>query len=224
MIKLELLKKRSCVAFFKDSCQQKRFIAPSGNFHEALVCVTCWQNTSIAPSASGTHAFGDRFGIDIEEISMKVKDCMKRKVYTVSPGMTVGAAAQTFAEKHIGTLPVVDVQGKLVGLLQLRDLLELVLPDFLRLVDDLDFIHSFGAVEMRTPSAETLARPVSSVMEAPVSVNAESGMLRAVSLLHKHQLHDLPVVDENNVLVGIASRVDLGAAFVANWNVTQGGG
>ena len=119
---------------------------------------------------------------------------------------------------------MVDTQGKLVGLLQLRDLLELVLPDFLKLLDDLDFIHSFGAVEARIPSADVLARPVSSIMEAPISVNAESGLLRAVSLLHKHQLHDLPVVDENNILVGIASRVDIGAAFVAYWNVTQGGG
>jgi len=155
---------------------------------------------------------------------MKVKDCMKRKVYTVSPETSIGAAARTFAEKHIGSLPVVDAQGKLVGMLQLRDLLELVLPDFIKLLDDLDFIHSFGAVEARVPSAEVLARPVSNIMEPPISVNAESGMLRAVSLLHKYQLHDLPVVDENNVLVGIASRVDIGATFVANWNVTQGGG
>ncbi len=154
---------------------------------------------------------------------MRVKDCMKQNVYTIIPLTSIGEAARIFAEKHIGSLPVVDRQGKLVGLLQLRDLLELVLPDFLKLLDDFDFVPDFGAVETRLPSAEVLARPVSKIMQEPVSVEAGSGLLRAFSLLHKHQIHDLPVVDENNVLVGIASRVDVGAAFLSNWNVTQGG-
>ncbi len=154
---------------------------------------------------------------------MKVKNCMKRNVYTVAPDTSIGEAAHLFAKRHIGSLPVVDGDGKLVGLLQLRDLLELVLPDFLKLLDDFDFVPDFGAVETRQLSAEALARPVSTIMHEPISVEAESGLLRAFSLLHKYQLHDLPVVDEKNVLVGITSRVDIGTAFVSNWNVTQGG-
>jgi CBS domain-containing protein len=154
---------------------------------------------------------------------MKVKDCMKHNVFFIASDTTVAAAARLLVEKHIGGLPVVDRQGKLIGLLQLRDLLELVLPDFLKLLDDFDFVTDFGAVETRQPSAEILGSPVSKIMHEPVSVEADSGLLRAFSLLHKHQLHDLPVVDENSVLVGIASRVDVGAAFLSNWSVTQGG-
>jgi CBS domain-containing protein len=154
---------------------------------------------------------------------MQVKDCMKHNVYQISPATTVAEAAQIFASKHVGSLPVVDRQGKLVGLLQLRDLLELVLPDFLKLLDDFDFVPDFGAVEERKPSATTLALPVSKLMQPPVSVEADGGLLRAFSLLYKYQLHDLPVVDAGNVLVGIVSRVDVGTALVNNWNVTQGG-
>jgi CBS domain-containing protein len=33
----------------------------------------------------------------------------------------------------------------------------------------------------------------------------------------KHNLHDLPVVSEDGILVGIASRVDIGAAILAAW-------
>jgi CBS domain-containing protein len=154
---------------------------------------------------------------------MQVKDCMKRNVHTISPTASIRQAAGIFAEKHIGSLPVVDADGRLVGLLQLRDLLELVLPDFLKLLDDFDFVPNFGAVEERIPSAEILARPVSEIMQEPVSVEAESGLLRAFALLRKHQLHDLPVVLKDKELVGIASRVDLGTAVVGNWSVTQGG-
>jgi CBS domain-containing protein len=149
---------------------------------------------------------------------------MKQNVYTVSHSTSIADAAKMFAGKHIGSLPVVDGQGRLVGLLQLRDLLELVLPDFLDLLDNFDFAPDFGAVEERIPSAEVLARPVNTIMQSPISVEMDSGLLRAFSLLHKHQLHDLPVVDDDNILVGIASRVDVGTAFVTNWNVTQGGG
>ena len=155
---------------------------------------------------------------------MKIKDCMKRNVYAVDEHTSIREAAKLFVDKHIGSLPVIDGQGRLVGLLQLRDLLELVLPDFVNLIADFDFVTDFGVIERRIPSNDVLARPVSSIMHAPISVEAESGLIRAYSLLHKHQLHDLPVVDESKALVGIASRVDLGTAFVANWNVTQGGG
>lgn len=154
---------------------------------------------------------------------MKIKECMKRNVYSIGPGNSIREAAQVFAEKHIGSLPVIDFQGKLVGMLELREMIELVLPGFLNLIDDIDFVHSFGAIEKRLPSPEMLSRPVSSIMRPATSVDAESGLLRAASLLHKLQLHDLPVVDENNVLVGIASRVDIGTAIVAEWNTPQGG-
>jgi CBS-domain-containing membrane protein len=153
---------------------------------------------------------------------MKIKDCMKRNVHSISHATNIGQAAKILAEKHVGSLPVVDGLGRLVGLLQLNDLLELVLPDFLKILDDFELVHNFSAVETRIPAREVLARPVSSLMRPPISVPAESGLLRAISIFQKYQLQDLPVVDEHNVLVGIASRVDLGTAFVANWNVKSG--
>jgi CBS-domain-containing membrane protein len=154
---------------------------------------------------------------------MKMKDCMKQTVYAVSDITSIRGAAKMFVENHIGSLPVIDSQRKLVGLLRLHDLLELVLPDFLNLLDNFDFVSDFGEVEARRPSKEVLARPASSIMLAPIAVEAESGLLHAFSLLHKHQLYDLPVVDEKKVLVGIASLVDIGTAFIASWNMTQGG-
>ena len=155
---------------------------------------------------------------------MKIHQCMKHNVVSIRENTTIREAARMFVAKHIGCLPVVDAQGVLVGLLQLRDLLELVLPDFVNLVTDFDFAPDFGAVETRTLDDEILARPVSNIMHPPIAVDAQSGVIRAYSLLHKHQLHDLPVVDAEKHLVGIASRVDIGAAFVSKWNITQGGG
>ncbi len=154
---------------------------------------------------------------------MQVKDCMKHNVYFITPETTIASAARTLAEKHIGSLPVVDASGKLVGLLPLRSLLMTVMPDFVHLVEDFDFVMDFGAAEDRKPDLALLARPVSEIMLDPESVEETSGLMRAFALLHQHQLHDLPVVDAQNRLVGIVSRVDVGAAFLSNWNITQGG-
>lgn len=154
---------------------------------------------------------------------MQIKDCMKQNVFFVTTKTTIADAARVLAEKHIGTLPVVDANGKLVGLLPLRSLLLTVMPDFVHLVEDFDFVSDFGAAEARKPDQALLARPVSEIMLDPESVEETSGLMRAFALLHQHQLHDLPVVDAQSKLVGIVSRVDVGAAFLSGWNVTQGG-
>ena len=155
---------------------------------------------------------------------MNVSDCMKREVVTLPDTATIGQAAALFAARHIGMLPVLDGAGRLVGTLQLRDLLALVMPDFVRLVEDFDFVHDFGVLETQRPAPEVLARPVRQVMQAPISVNETCGLLRAFSTLRHRDLHDLPVVTADNRLVGIASRVDIGTALLANWQAPQPGG
>ena len=152
---------------------------------------------------------------------MNISECMKRDVVSITTSANIGQAAARFAVRHIGMLPVVDATGSLVGILQLRDLLALVMPNFVRLVEDFDFVHDFGAVESRQPSPETLVRPVTEVMQPPVSVEATCGLLRAFAVMREHDLHDLPVVDAAGRLAGIASRVDIGAALLAGWRTPE---
>jgi len=154
---------------------------------------------------------------------MKVRDCMKRQVFSISETASIGEAAALFAEHHIGMLPVLNADGGLVGTLQLRDLLALVMPDFVRLVEDFDFVHDFGALETQRPTPEVLARSVREVMQPPISVNESCGLLRAFSTLRHRDLHDLPIVTAENRLVGIASRVDIGTALLSNWHEARPG-
>ena len=148
---------------------------------------------------------------------MKIKDCMKLNVVSISDSATIGDAAGRLASRHIGMLPVVDSAGRLVGPLQLRDLLAPVMPDFVRLIEDFDFVHDFGVLESRQPSPEAMARSVREVMQPPLAVDENCGLLRAFALLRQHDLHDLPVVAHGDRLVGIASRVDIGTALLAGW-------
>jgi CBS-domain-containing membrane protein len=147
----------------------------------------------------------------------KIHDCMKHQVISIRSSARIGEAVMLMTKNRIGTLPVVDDAGILQGSVQLRDLLALVMPDFVLLVEDFDFVGDFGAVESRKPPPEALVRKVTEVMQPPVSVEETSGLLRAFAVLHQEGLLDLAVVDHAGRLVGIASRVDIGISLLRGW-------
>jgi acetoin utilization protein AcuB len=54
---------------------------------------------------------------------LKVKDIMSKDPFTISPLNTIEDALLLVQEKRVGAFPVVDEQGKLKGILSVRDLL-----------------------------------------------------------------------------------------------------
>jgi CBS domain-containing protein len=142
---------------------------------------------------------------------------MKRNVVSVVPTTTIREAAAIFVKKHIGLLPVVDKNDKPVGIIGMRDLLKLELPDFVNFVADVDFVHDFGAVEETRPAAGKLNKPVKSLMRPVITVEEDCGLLRAYALMLQQNLHDIPVVARDGKLIGIASRVDIGVAILSAW-------
>lgn len=148
---------------------------------------------------------------------MEIRKYMKRNVVSIPETSTIREAASVFVKHHIGLLPIVDKENKLVGVVGLRDLLALELPDFVSFVADVDFVHDFGAVEDTRPSAEVLDNPVTTLMIPAISVPEDSGLLRTYALMLQHGLHDMPVVSADEKLAGVASRVDIGTAILSAW-------
>jgi len=138
-------------------------------------------------------------------------------VVSIPETATIREAAAVLVKHHVGLLPIVNKDKKLAGVVGLRDLLSLELPDFVRFVVDVDFVHDFGAVEDTRPSAEVLDRPVTTLMSPAISVHEDSGLLRTYALMLQHELHDMPVVSADGKLAGDASRVDIGAAILSAW-------
>jgi CBS domain-containing protein len=146
---------------------------------------------------------------------------MKRNVVSIPDTCTIREAAAVFVKAHVGLLPVIDQNNKLIGVVGLRDLLSLELPDFISFIEDLDFVHDFGAVETTRPPAERLDKSIQTLMKPAITVPEDSGLLRAYALLLQHNLHDMPVVSEDGKLVGMASRVDIGTAIVSAWSKVE---
>lgn len=152
-----------------------------------------------------------------------IGDCMKRQVVAVPATATVREAARVVVEKRVGTLPVVDEQGVLIGVARVSDVLGVFMPDFVTLMDDIDFVHDFGAFKNLRPRDVPRAAQmtVGDIMGPAVAVEEECGLLRASATMVKHHMRDLPVVDKEGRLVGIASPVDIAVAFLAAWTAAE---
>ena len=57
---------------------------------------------------------------------LKLSEIMTRKPVTISPGATIGEGAQLMLDNKISGLPVVDGDGKLVGIITESDIFRLV--------------------------------------------------------------------------------------------------
>jgi len=143
---------------------------------------------------------------------------MKRNVISIPETSTIREAAAVIVKKHIGLLPIVDKENKLVGIVGLRDLMNLELPDFVQFIEDVDFVQDFGAVETTHPRAKTIEKPVKSLMRDAITVEEDCGLLRAYALMLQQNLHDMPILSKDGKLMGIASRVDIGVAILSAWS------
>jgi CBS domain-containing protein len=153
---------------------------------------------------------------------MQISDYMKSNVISIPSDSSIRQAAALFVKNHIGLLPVVDRDHKPIGVLGLKDMLSLELPDFVRFIADVDFVHDFGAVETTRPPAETLNKSVVTLMRPPISVQGDSGLLRTYALMLQHNVHDILVVaKDGGKLIGIASRVDIGSAILSTWEKVE---
>ncbi|MEN6523487.1 MAG: CBS domain-containing protein [Anaerolineaceae bacterium] len=151
-----------------------------------------------------------------------IKSCMKRNVISVQSIATIRDAALMMSARHIGLLPVVDQEKKIIGMVGLPDLLNLEMPAFFNLLNDVDFISDFGAVETTRPTAAQIDQPITDIMQPALSVSENCGLLVAYGLMIKHNLSDLPVISKNGTLVGIVSRVDIGSAILSSWKEIEG--
>jgi CBS domain-containing protein len=131
-----------------------------------------------------------------------VSDVMTQDALTVEPGAMVNNAWQTLAEHHVAQAPVVDAQGRVVGLLLRADMAPL------------DLLPEPGAVKQAIDLAR---RPVSEVMVSPVpAVAADTELRRVAAVLLDTGLPGLPVADETGRLIGFISRTDILRAVAAD--------
>ena len=153
----------------------------------------------------------------------EIGNWMKREVVSIGPEASLREAAALIIEKRVGTLPVVNGEGNLVGAMYLTDIVKMFLPDFVAVMDDIDFVHDYG--ELENSSAEDRQRAkllrVADIMTEPEALEEDAGLVHALSVMEKHDIRDL-IVTKDGKLVGIASQVDIGRAFLTEFTKETG--
>lgn len=142
---------------------------------------------------------------------MKVKDIMTKRVVVVSPETAITEVAKLLLEKHINGVPVVDRDGRVVGIICQSDLIaqqkKLPLPSVFNLLDSFIPLRSTAKFEQEVLkiSATTASRAMTA---NPVTVSSETSLEDAATLMVNRNFHTLPVVD-NGILVGIIGKEDI---------------
>lgn len=141
---------------------------------------------------------------------LKAKDIMTKDVVAVSPETTVEELGRIFMEKGVSGAPVVDSDGKIVGIITENDLISknsrLHIPTILRLFDA--FIP-LGTSKLELEIKKMTASTVGEVcIKKVVTIDEETGIDEIATIMDEKKIHLLPVLKEGNV-VGIVGKKDL---------------
>jgi CBS domain-containing protein len=146
---------------------------------------------------------------------MRALDIMTRRVITVNPETPVREAARVFAENHISGAPVVDDEGRLLGMITEGDLLHRseTGTQARRRSWWLEFFSSTR--DLAATYIKENARLVKDVMTVEVIYVKETTPVSEVAdLMERHRIKRVPVLYDGELL-GIVSRANLAKALAS---------
>jgi CBS domain-containing protein len=145
---------------------------------------------------------------------MKVSDVMTRRAICINPEASIVDAIRLMIANHISGLPVVDREGKLVGMVSEGD--------FLRRAElaterhrSVWFDAIFGPAESATEFIHSHGLNVEEVMSRnPAFVIEDTSLTEVVHLMETRRVKRLPVLRGSRV-VGVVSRANLLRALLS---------
>lgn len=123
---------------------------------------------------------------------LRVADLMTIDPIVISDDASIEDAEELLRHNRITGLPVVDLVGRLVGVISQTDLLYLAVPAVRALIRHRDRGIRVGEV-MSSP---------------PVTIESTATVRDAARLMHDERLHRLVAVDERGRPIGVVSAMD----------------
>ncbi|CAO2034235.1 unnamed protein product [Urochloa humidicola] len=120
----------------------------------------------------------------------KLVDVMSHPVQVATPGQRLAEVDALFAAHQFSGLPVVDDQSRCVGVVSNKDM-------------------------AKAPNG--MESTVDEVMSSPaITLTLDKTVLEAAALMLKEKVHRIPVVNEQQIVIGIITRTDVFQALEAN--------
>ncbi len=148
------------------------------------------------------------------------RDVMTTEVVTFAPDEAITDAMGRLVDRGVDAGPVVDADGKVVGMLSTGDLIvqesQLHYPTVLNLLGGLielpgnkkRFEH-----ELSQAAAATVGDAMS---EKPVTCGPDDTLETVATLMHEHDISRVPVVDGDGKLLGLVARGDILRAMITS--------
>ena len=144
---------------------------------------------------------------------MKVRDIMTKDLTSVEPDIPIRELIFILDNARMPNVPIVDEEGKLVGIISEKDLIRAALPGYFEMLHSASFITDMNQLARKL--AEIAEDPISGYMKStPLHVTEQDDLLQAADLIIRQGLKNLPVVDADMHLVGRVKRIDLLKHFV----------
>ncbi|WP_027231543.1 HPP family protein [Phyllobacterium sp. UNC302MFCol5.2] len=173
--------------------------------HDELIDVSPDDLDSILHRAQ-MHAYHRRFG------EIRCEDIMSSDVVSVAPETSVRRAFALLRRHRIKALPVVNSEGRLIGIVTQTDFMQRAAwPSRTALRPGI--VGKFGSI---IGVAQKQPRVVADIMTAPVQfVRPDTLVTELVPAMADRGLHHLPVADAEGHVLGIVTQSDLIAALYA---------
>ena len=150
--------------------------------------------------------------------STLVREVMSSPVSALRPDDKVEQAADVLAAKDVGSLPVVDDEGKLLGILRDDDLIasesRVHVPTFINFLG-LGMAFPGEMKHLERELKKIAGATVRDVMQTdPPTVTPDATLEDVATIMHDRGVNSVPVVDTDNKVVGIVARADV-VRFIA---------
>ncbi|WP_321403570.1 CBS domain-containing protein [Maridesulfovibrio sp.] len=142
---------------------------------------------------------------------LTAKDIMTSGALTLEPESDVATAAKLLLEKHLNGLPVVDRNGKLVGVLCQSDLVAqqktISMPSLFTILDG--FISFSSNDELEREVNKIAATKVQHAMTPdPITIEPDTTIEKIADLMVEKKFYTLPVIEDGK-LVGVVGKEDV---------------
>ena len=150
---------------------------------------------------------------------MRVEDIMTKDVVTVSENDTVEKCANLLNKYDLSGLPVVDTDNHVIGIITEGDLIKhntkVEVPAFLEILGGIIYLDDPNKYFENV--RKSMGHFVSTVMTRDViTVSPDQEIEATAKLVARKKIKRLPVVDEDEKLIGIIARRDIMNYLFAN--------
>ena len=139
---------------------------------------------------------------------MKVLEIMSRDIKFLSPEMNAKEALEMLKKLQISGLPVLDSEGKLIGMFTEKEILSYILPSYIEKVGK--FIYEENPKSVRLKAAELANLKVNQLMRNEVvTIKEDVTVCEVARMMLVQRARRIVVVDSSKKLVGMISRCDV---------------